>query len=97
MGALKYIITVESDTPPKVMLGQSIFGGEVVGLTMEKIPTLVSVAWLVEKYGMTKATIIKRLDGFNQGSDGKFMYDSKTAIAILSQSPKSKRGAKRVN
>lgn len=97
MGALKYIITVESDTPPKVMLGQSIFGGEVVGLTMEKVPTLVSVAWLVEKYGMTKATIIKRLDGFNQGSDGKFMYDSKTAIAILSQSPKSKRGAKRVN
>ena len=97
MGALKYIITVESDTPPQVMLGQNVFGGEVVGLEMEKIPTLVSVAWLVEKYGMAKTTIIKRLDGFNQGSNGKFLYDSKTAMAILSQNPKSKRGAKRVN
>lgn len=62
MGSFKYLITVESDTPPQVMLGQSAFGGEIVGLEMEKIPTLVSVAWLVEKYGMAKTTIKDWMD-----------------------------------
>ena len=97
MGALKYTITLESDTPPQLMLGQSVFGGKVTALEMEKIPTLVSVTWLVEKYGLTKTTIIKKLEGYNQGTDGKHLYDSKTAMVILSQPQKNKRGAKRVN
>ena len=97
MGALKYTITVESDTPPQLMLGQNVFGGKVTGLEMEKIPTLVSVSWLVEKYGFAKTTIIKKLEGYNQGTDGKHLYDSKIAMLILSNPQKNKRGAKRVN
>ena len=97
MGLLKYTITLESNVPPQLMLGQNVFGGKVTGLEMEKIPTLVSVSWLVEKYSLTKTTIIKRLEGYNQGTEGKHLYDSKTAMVILSQPQKSKRGAKRVN
>ena len=97
MGEFKYHITVVSDTPPQLTLGQNIFGGQITGLEMEKIPTLVSVSWLVEKYGLTKTTIIKKLEGYNQGTDGKHLYDSKTAMLILSQPQKNKRGAKRVN
>jgi len=97
MGALKYTITVESDVPPQLMLGQSVFGGKVTGLEMEKIPSLVPVSWLVERYNFTKTTIIKKLEGYNQGTDGKHLYDSKTAMLILSNPQKNKRGAKRVN
>lgn len=94
---LKYTVTLESDAPPKIMLGQDVFGGTVTGLQMEKIPSLVTVAWLVEKYNMTKQTIIRKLDGYNQGTEGKHLYDSKVAMTILSQPQKNKRGAKRVN
>jgi hypothetical protein len=97
MGVLKFTITVESNVPPQLTLGQSVFGGKITALEMEKIPTLVSVSWLVEKYGMAKTTIIKKLEGYNQGTDGKHLYDSKTAMVILSQPQKSKRGPKRIN
>ena len=98
MGALsKYIITVESNVPPQLTLGQSVFGGKVTGLEMEKVPTLVPVSWLVERYGLAKTTIIKKLEGYNQGTDGKHLYDSKTAMVVLSQPQKSRRGSKRIN
>ena len=97
MGVLKYKVTFESDVPPQIMLGQTLFGGKVVGLEMEKVPTLVSVSWLVEKYGFAKTTIIKKLEGYNQGTNGKHLYDSKIAMLILSNPQKNKRGAKRVN
>ncbi len=96
-GALKYTITVESDTPPQVMLGQSIFGGKVTGLEMENTPSLVSVAWLAERYGFSKPTIIKKLEGHNMGTDGKHLYNPKVASVVLSQPQKNKRGPKRVN
>lgn len=41
MGVLKYIITVESDTPPQVMLGQNIGGGivkELKEVDVELVP-----------------------------------------------------------
>lgn len=96
-GALKYTFTVESDTPPKIILGQSIFGGKVVGMEMETVPNLVSVAWLAERYGFSKTTIIKKLKGHNKGTDGKHLYDPKVAMVMLSQPLKNKRGPKRVN
>lgn len=94
---MKYVIEVESDTPPTVLLGQNLFGGRVTALKIEDVPKLVSVAWLVERYGLSKTTIIKKLEGHNQGTDGKHLYDAKTAMVVLSNAPKSKRGAKRVN
>ena len=97
MGALKYTITVDADIEPQLYLGQNIFGGKIVQLKMEELPTLVPVSWLVEKYGLTKTTIIKKLEGYNQGTDGKHLYETKTAMMILSKPQKNKRGAKRVN
>jgi hypothetical protein len=97
MGALKYTITVEADVEPQLYLGQNIFGGKIVQLKMEELPALVPVSWLVEKYGFTKTTIIKKLEGYNQGTDGKHLYETKTAMMILSKPQKNKRGAKRVN
>lgn len=98
MGSLqKYMITVESDRPPQVMLGQQVFGGKVTGLEIESVPNLVSVAWLSERYGFSKPTIIKKLEGHNKGTDGKHLYDPKVAMVVLAQPQKNKRGAKRVN
>lgn len=94
---MKYVIEVESDTPPTVLLGQNLFGGKVTALKIEDVPKLVSVTWLVERYGLSKTTLIKKLEGHNQGTEGKHLYDAKTAMAVLSNSAKSKRGAKRVN
>ncbi|OTG94645.1 hypothetical protein [Acinetobacter sp. ANC 3832] len=97
MGVQKYTVTLEADTPPQIFLGQNILGGKVVGLVIQEVPKLVSVSWLVERYNFTKTTIIKKLEGYNQGTEGKHLYDSKTAMVILSQPQKNKRGAKRVN
>lgn len=97
MGALKYTITVEADVEPQLYLGQSIFGGKIVQLKMEDLPALVPVSWLVERYGLTKTTIIKKLEGYNQGTEGKHLYETKVAMMILSKPQRNKRGAKRVN
>lgn len=37
----KYIITVESESPPKICLGDSIYGTTVIGLEREQYPDLV--------------------------------------------------------
>lgn len=98
MNALcKYVIELESNTPPTVLLGQNLFGGRVTALKIEDVPKLVSVAWLVERYGLSKTTIIKKLEGYNQGTDGKHLYETKVAMMILSKPQRNKRGAKRVN
>lgn len=93
----KYVIELESNTPPTVLLGQNLFGGRVTALKIEDVPKLVSVAWLVERYGLSKTTIIKKLEGYNQGTDGKHLYETKVAMMILSKPQRNKRGAKRVN
>lgn len=94
---LKYVIEVESETPPAILLGQNLFGGKVTALKVEDVPKLVTVSWLVERYGLSKATIIKKLEGYNQGTDGKHLYETKVAMLVLTNSQKSKRGPKRVN
>ena len=91
MGALRYTVTIESDTPPKLYLGENIAGGTVVALSAEPKPKLVDVSWLLQRYPLTRTTIINRLAGHNQGSDGKHLYCPDTAHAILTAAPK-KRG-----
>ena len=73
------------------------FGGKVTALKMENIPKLVTVGWLSERYGLSRTTIIKKLESHQQGSEGKYLYDSQVALVVLSNVYKSKRGAKRVN
>ncbi len=94
---LKYTIEVESENPPTILIGQNLFGGKVTALKMENIPKLVTVGWLSERYGLSRTTIIKKLESHQQGSEGKYLYDSQVALVVLSNVYKSKRGAKRVN
>jgi len=48
MGVLKYTITIESDTPPQVMLGQNISGGIVKELKEVEME-LVSATYFSSK------------------------------------------------
>jgi hypothetical protein len=89
MGALKYIITIESDVPPQVMLGQNI-GGGIVKELKEVDTELLSASQLAKKYSLSVDTIRRKLEQFNQGTTGKYLYNSKIADEILSA--KTKRG-----
>ena len=89
MGALKYIITVESDTPPQVMLGQNI-GGGIVKELKEVETELLSASQLAQKYNLSVDTIRRKLKEFNQGTEGKNLYNLKIADGILNA--KTKRG-----
>lgn len=94
MGALKYIITVESDTPPQVMLGQNI-GGGIVKELKEVEAELVSAAKLAEKYNLSVSTIRAKLISINQGTGGKSLYNPLRAHTLLTE--KNKKGRPRAN
>jgi hypothetical protein len=94
MGAFKYTITVESDAPPQVMLGQNIGGGIVKELKEVEVE-LVSAAQLAEKYNLSVSTIRAKLVSINQGTGGKSLYNPKFAHILLTQ--KNKRGRPRIN
>lgn len=96
MGALKYIITVESDQPPELMLGQLVGGGKVVSLAVEELPRRVDVAWLLERYNLSRGTLIEKLAQFNQGTGNKCLYDPKEVMPVLDQKITS-RSKKRLN
>lgn len=95
MGSLKYIITVEADTPPKIFLGTEIGGATVIGMQQEKVE-LVSAAEIAQRHGISVATVRRRLAVINQGTEGKFLYNPTAASQMLKDSP-SKRGRKRAN
>ena len=94
MGAFKYTITIESDTPPQVMLGQNIGGGIVKELKQVEID-LVSAAHLAQKYNLSTTTIRERLVSINQGTQGKALYNPRLAHDVLTS--KNKRGRPRAN
>lgn len=91
----EFVVTIEAESAPQIVLGQSIFGGIVTALKLEK-RKLVSVAELVAKYGYSDETIRTKCAAINQGSNGKFMYDPDAADAIL-KTTKVRRGPKRKN
>lgn len=95
MGACKYIITIESDTPPPIILGSGLAGGTVTELRVEK-PSLVSASQLALRYGLSTETIRQKLASIKQGSGSKCLYDPMVAHEILCPS-KAKTGAKRKN
>lgn len=94
MGLLKYTITVESDAPPRVMLGQDIGGGIVKELKEIEVE-LVSASQLAEKYSLSVSTIRVKLVSINQGTGGKSLYNPRLAHTLLTQ--KNKRGRPRAN
>ncbi|MEN8319786.1 DNA-binding protein [Acinetobacter junii] len=91
----KYIVTIEADTAPQLVLGQAIFGGIVTSLTFEK-KKLVSVSELATKYSLSDETIRKKCASINRGTSGKHLYDPDDADAIL-RNGKNRRGPKRKN
>lgn len=94
MGVFKYTITVESDTPPQVKLGQNIGGGIVKELKEIEVE-LVSAAQLAQKYPLSTTTIRERLVSINQGTQGKALYNPRLAHDLLTA--KNKRGRPRAN
>ncbi|MEN8313152.1 DNA-binding protein [Acinetobacter baumannii] len=96
MGAHKYIITVESDIPPQILLGQNLGGAIVTKLEQEKLE-LVSAAELAKVYNLSVTTIREKLVSINQGTEGKHMYDPERARQILTKKDANKRGRKRAN
>lgn len=96
MGAYKFVITIESDTPPPLILGSGLAGGTVTELRMEK-QGLVTAAWLANKYSLSVETIRNRLAHINRGGTGKALYDPFAAHEALQLVEKSKPGAKRKN
>ncbi len=91
----EFIVTIEADSAPQIVLGQMLLGGTVTALKLEK-RKLVSVAELVAKYGLSDETIRTKCISINQGTNGKHMYDPDAADAIL-KNQKVRRGPKRKN
>lgn len=57
----KYIITVESETPPRICLGDSIYGATVIALEKEQYPDLVDLAWLTKRFPLSRSVLSQKL------------------------------------
>lgn len=93
----KYIITVESESPPKICLGDSIHGATVIALEIEQYPDLVDLAWLTKRFPMSRKTIIEKIGCFNFGTAGKHLYDPHKVIPVLKADLSTRRGRPRKN
>ena len=93
----KYIITVESESPPKICLGDSIHGATVIALEIEQYPDLVDLAWLTKRFPMSRDTLSRQLELFNIGSTGKNLYDPNIVIPFLKMNMKNRKGRPRKN
>lgn len=93
----KYIITIESETPPKICLGDSIYEATVIALEAEQYPDLVDLSWLTKRFPLSRETLSQRLEIFNIGSDRKKLYDPNIVIPFLKIELKNRKGRPRKN
>lgn len=93
----KYIITVESELPPRICLGDSICGATVIALEKEQYPDLVDLAWLTKCFPLSRHTLLEKLELFNLGGEGKKLYDPNVVIPFLKTDFKSRRERPRKN
>ncbi|QIC73872.1 hypothetical protein FSC05_09245 [Acinetobacter indicus] len=93
----KYIITVESETPPRICLGDSIYGATVIALEKEQYPDLVDLAWLTKRFPLSRSVLSQKLELFNLGSEGKKLYDPNVVIPFLKTDLKRRIGRPRKN
>ena len=93
----KYIITVESESPPKICLGDSIYGATVIALEKEQYPDLVDLAWLTKRFPLSRHTLSEKLELFNLGGERKKLYYPNVVIPFLKTDLKSRRGRPRKN
>lgn len=90
----RYCIEIICDSPPKLLIGDTIAGGQVVGVRSDE-PDSVSALWLSNKTGLSKSTITTKLAVIAQGSKGKRFYPRLQALAMLSDdTPKKGRPRK---
>ena len=94
MGAFRYAVLLESDTPPQIMLGQNICGGIVKELKEVDVG-LVGATHLARIYNLSVTSVREKLISINQGSDGKCLYNPKLAHTMLTT--KVKKGRPRAN
>ena len=93
----KYIITVESESPPRICLGDTIYGAKVVSLEVEQYPDLVDLAWLTKRFPMSRQTLAAKLEVLNLGGSRKKLYDPKVVIPFLKMDMKNRKGRPRKN
>ena len=98
MGALiRYTLTLVAEQPPQIYVGAEIGGARVLKVEAEELPRQVGTAWLMERFTISKSTLIARLRPFNIGTNGKHLYDPNVVLPVLNEQPTSKRGRKRRN
>ena len=95
----RYVVVLEGETPPKFYLGDEIAGCKIIELKSEELPRRVDVSWLLERYLLSRKSLIDHLRIFNKGNDGKHLYDPNEVIPILDNLHllKTQRGARRKN
>lgn len=96
MVASTYTITVVSEQPPQVYIGDRVGGAEIVELK-RKDDELLSASQLAKLYGISTQTVRRKLAEHNQGSDGKYLYNPLIADSILNPTKIKTRGARRKN
>lgn len=97
MGVLKCVITIECEKPPQVLLGENIFGGIVKEMKVLDAE-LLSSEQLAEKYNISSQTVRRKLAAYNQGLQGRHLYNVVIADEILNPKvKKSTGGARRKN
>jgi len=72
----KYIITVESESPPQICLG-------VISLEVEQYPDLVDLAWLTKRFPLSREMLSQKLELFNVGGNSKKLYDPNIVVPFL--------------
>ncbi|MEJ7580601.1 hypothetical protein WKI22_08695 [Acinetobacter baumannii] len=80
----KYIVVVEAEKPPQVFIHEIIPNvGKVIEMKAEELPNRVTAAWLMERFNLSRKTIVDHLRPFNKGRDGKHLYDPNEVMPIL--------------
>ncbi|ATI38267.1 hypothetical protein L2634_09870 [Acinetobacter baumannii] len=96
----KYIVVVESEKPPQIFIHDDVPNiGKVLEIKAEEIPNRVTAAWLMERYSLSRKTIVDELRAHNLGTNGKHLYNPATVMPILDNLNKAKaqRQARRKN
>lgn len=96
----KYIVVVESEKPPQIFIHDEIQNiGKVLEIKAEEIPNRVPASWLMERYNLSRKTIVDELRAHNLGTNGKHLYNPATVMPILDNLNKAKaqRQARRKN
>lgn len=80
----KYIVVVEAEKPPQVFIHEVIPNlGKVIEMKAEELPNRVTAAWLMERFNLSRKTIVDHLRPFNKGRAGKHLYDPNDVMPIL--------------